>query len=155
MESFTEVNAIKVKAKGNPVLILPLIIYSDDLSGNRTKKWNKFDCITFLLAGLSKEMNTDRNNIHLICTSNKVTALEMLRPIVDELKILEDGVFLYDAHWKEEVYVIAPVFMLICDNPRASEFLGHMTGNPKKFCHFCLVIIIMIKLLCMIGFSYT
>ena len=108
-----------------------------------------------LLAGLSKEMNTDNNNIHLICTSNKVTALEMLRPIVNELKILQDGVFIYDAHWKEEVYVIAPVFMLTSDNPRASEFLGHMMGNPKKFCRFYMVIIIIIKLLCMSGFSYT
>lgn len=109
---------------------------------------------SFLLAGLSKEMNTDRNNIHLLCTSNKGTALEMLQPIVGELKILEDGVFLYDAHWKKEVYFIAPVFMLICDNLRVFEFLGHMTENPKKICRFCLVIIIMIKLLCMIGFSY-
>lgn len=53
------------------------------------KKWNKFDCIAFLLAGLPKEMNTSLKNIHFLATSNRVSVLELLRPIVDELKTLE------------------------------------------------------------------
>jgi hypothetical protein len=120
------------------VLVLPLILYSDDLSGNRSKKWNKFDCIAFLLAGLPKEMNTNLRNIHLISASNRVTVLEMLQPLADELKMLQSGTFLFDAYWNEVVFVYAPVLMVICDNPRSSELLGHMTGNPKKFCRLCM-----------------
>ena len=35
-----------------PSIVIPLIIYSDDTSGNRSKKWNKFDYWCLLLAGL-------------------------------------------------------------------------------------------------------
>ena len=84
-------------------------------------------------------MNTSLKNIHFLATSNRVSVLELLRPIVDELKTLENGVFLYDSHWKQDVFVIAPIFAVICDNPRASEISSHMTGNPKKFCRLCLV----------------
>ena len=84
-------------------------------------------------------MNTSLKNIHFLATSNHVSVLELLRPIVDELKTLENGVFLYDSHWKQDVFVIAPIFAVICDYPRASKISSHMTGNPKKFCRLCLV----------------
>lgn len=34
---------LKEKAKGKPVVKLPLILFSDDTSGNKSKKWHKFD----------------------------------------------------------------------------------------------------------------
>ncbi|KAL5486351.1 hypothetical protein EMCRGX_G018817 [Ephydatia muelleri] len=27
----------------------------------------------------------------------------------------------------------------MCDNPRVSQIVGHMTGRPSKFCRVCLV----------------
>ena len=42
---------LKNKAGGNPVVIAPIILYSDDFSGNRSKKWNKFDAWCLTLAG--------------------------------------------------------------------------------------------------------
>ena len=92
-----------------------------------------------VLAGLPKEMNTNHSNIHLLTTSNRVNALDLIKPIVHELKQLEYGVFIYDSYWKQDIFVIAPLFAVLCDNPRASELCGHMTGNPKRFCRLCLV----------------
>ena len=48
-----------------------------------------------LLAGLPKEMNTNHSNIHLLTTSNRVNALDLIKPIVHELKQLEYGVFIW------------------------------------------------------------
>ena len=47
-----------------PVVMVALMIYSDDTSGNKLKLWNKFDLWCFLLAGLPKEENAKLENIH-------------------------------------------------------------------------------------------
>jgi len=47
--------------------MIPLLLYTDDTSGNR----NKFDSWCFLLAGLPKAKNSQLHNIHFIGCSNK------------------------------------------------------------------------------------
>ena len=44
---YVQVHPIKSASNGIPVVISPLILYSDDFSGNRSKKWNKFDAWLF------------------------------------------------------------------------------------------------------------
>ena len=34
---------LKARADGKRVVMLPLILFSDDTSGNRSKKWHKFE----------------------------------------------------------------------------------------------------------------
>ena len=71
------------------------ILYSDDLSGNRTKKWNCLNAWCLMLAGFPKQLNAQHDNIHLMCVSNKVPVLQMVKPIVDDLLVLEKGVSRY------------------------------------------------------------
>ena len=48
--------------------------------------WNKFESYCVLLDGLPLEQH------HLfVCIFNKVTVLELVHPLVDMVKILEDG----------------------------------------------------------------
>ena len=117
----------------------PLILYTDDFSGNKSRQWSKFDCWALLLAGLPKEENSQFKNIHLIATSNRVTFLDMAGSIVDELILLEDGITMYDSFIEQEVLVVAPVFCFLCDNPRHSELINHLTGSPRKYCRMCEV----------------
>ena len=77
---------MKEKSQGRPVTVCPLLLYTDDTSGNKSKKWNKFDCWCMLLAGLHHEDNAKLHNIHLITYSNKVLVLDMAAP-----KVLESG----------------------------------------------------------------
>lgn len=77
-----------LKNNGMPVAIVPLLLYTDDTSGNRSKKWNKFDCWCFMLAGIPRHINAHLNNIHYISCSNKVDATEMMVSIIAELKTL-------------------------------------------------------------------
>ena len=92
-----------------------------------------------MLAGLPKELNAQHENIHLMSASNKVPVLQMAKPIVDDLLVLQEGIFMFDAYLQEDVFVIAPVLAVIGDNPRASEIAGHLTGSPNKFCRQCMV----------------
>ena len=87
-----------------------------------------------MLAGLPKSINAQLQNIHLLSASNKVSPLDMLELIVEDLMVLQIGVDMFDALLCCEVVVYAPVPACICDNPRASEIVGHLRGNPNAFC---------------------
>lgn len=131
---------LKKRSKGLPIVTVPLILFSDDSSGNRSKKWNKFDNWAMLLGGLPRSENAKTENIHLIAASNQVPAVGMCNSIVNDLNMLEEeGVFMYDASLKQECLVIAPVICFLCDNVRASELVNHMGSSANKYCRMCQV----------------
>ncbi len=57
-DTFTQPHPLKSVSLGRPVVMAPLIIYSDDTSGNKSKKWNCFNSWFFLLAGLPRQENS-------------------------------------------------------------------------------------------------
>ena len=133
-------NEWKERSNGLHVTIVPLILFSDDVSGNISKKWNKFDVWAMLLAGLPRNTNSLLENIHFICASNQANCLQLSKPIVDDLMVLEKkGVVMYDGFLKEDVLVVAPILCIIADNPRASEIVGHAGNSANKYCRICEV----------------
>jgi hypothetical protein len=129
----------RVKYDKLPVVMLPLLLYTDDTSGNQSKKWNSFDVWALLLAGLPRALNAQLHNIHFLCASNRCKAIEMTEPIVADLLKLEEGVVVFDALLKQEVLVVAPVMAILADNPRASEITNHIGNSGNKFCRMCQV----------------
>ncbi len=119
--------------------MVPLLLYTDDTSGNRSKKWNKFDCWCFLLAGLPRHMNTQLHSIHFIGCSNRVDCMDMTEAVVADLKKLEEGIIMFDASMKKDVLVVAPVMAVLADNPRHSEVINHLGGSANLFCRMCMV----------------
>ncbi|KAH9808337.1 hypothetical protein DFH28DRAFT_657217 [Melampsora americana] len=63
-------NPWREKAQGKVICHVPLALYSDDTSGNVSKKWNKHMSIYFTLAGLPPDMANQGFNIHFLATSN-------------------------------------------------------------------------------------
>jgi hypothetical protein len=126
-----------LKAAGIPVVIAPLLLYSDDTSGNRSKKWNKFDVWCCALASIPKDKAHNLTNIFFISCSNRTSAVPMSGPIVDNLKLLEGGIRVFDSVLMSEVLVIAPVICLLCDNARSSELLNHLGSKAVKLCRIC------------------
>ncbi len=139
MAYFAE-HPLKEKAAGRPVVILPLILYSDDTSGNRSKKWNKFDSWSVMLAGLPRSENAKIPNIHFLCCSNVISAMDMTEPIAQELVNLEvEGIEAYDALHDRPALLVAPLICVLADNPRASEVLNHLGGAARRYCRMCMV----------------
>ena len=90
--------------------------------------------------GLPKADNAQMRNIHLLTCSNRVGVLEMIEPIIPDLRMLETtGFLMFDAHLKQEVLVVAPVLLGMHDNPRASEVVNHMGSSANLFCRICMV----------------
>ncbi len=127
-------------AAGKPVVMLPLVLFTDDNSGNRSKKWHKFESWSLTLAGLPHHENAKLSNIHFRCCSDVVSPLDMAQPIVTELLILEEkGIEGYDAFLEMEVHVFAPLMCIVADNPRSSELLNHLGGSARKYCRMCIL----------------
>ena len=80
---------MKEKAAGRPVIMLPLVLFSDDTSGNKSKKWHKFDSWSVMLAGLSRHENSKISNLYFSCCSDVLSAMEMSEVIAANLKYLE------------------------------------------------------------------
>ncbi|KAI8136692.1 hypothetical protein BJV82DRAFT_547949, partial [Fennellomyces sp. T-0311] len=67
------------------VRVIPLNLFSDDTSGNTSKKWNKFDSWSMVPAALPLAERNKRENTFLLCVHNRLSAIDMLADIVDDL----------------------------------------------------------------------
>lgn len=75
----------KVAAGGKQTLTLPIVIFSDETSGNLSKKWNRLESYSFFLASLPREEVTKFSNIHFICVSNLVDSATLGKVIAEDL----------------------------------------------------------------------
>ena len=121
------------------MVVAPVVLYTDDTSGNVSKKWNKFDCFCISLAGLPLEEGRKFKNIHFICCSNKLSCLDMAEGIVLDLLELERGIVCFDVSLGKNIYVLSPIICALCDNARASELVNHLGSCALKYCRICMV----------------
>lgn len=114
-------------------------MYSDDTSGNKSKKWNKFEVFCVTLACLPKHDARKFNNIHFVTCSNQLSAIDLSKPIVEDLMKLEKGIEMFDTHLGKNVLVISPLICALCDNVRSAELLNHMGSKATRLCRLCMV----------------
>ena len=130
----------KAKSLGKPVYILPFVLFADDTSGNKSKKWHKFISWYLKFPGLPRKERLKTDNIHFLCCSDNLSALELAKPMAEELFMLEtQGLEVYDAQSKQMVLVVAPLICIVADNPMSSELLNHLRGAANKYCRICEV----------------
>ncbi|KAI7871419.1 uncharacterized protein EV154DRAFT_529593, partial [Mucor mucedo] len=122
------------------VRVLPITLFSDDTSGNRSKKWNCFESWIMNIAAFPLDESNKYENHFFFCTNNyEVTAMEMVKPLTDDLLKLEKGLVMYDAERQEDVFVIAPVLFFRGDNVRQAELAlnkGSRANHPCRFCYW-------------------
>ena len=65
--------------------MLPLVLFSDDTSGNKTKKllWN------LMLAGPPHHINLRHESIHFLSCSDLVSSFKQSKPIAQQHTLLE------------------------------------------------------------------
>lgn len=108
-----------------------------------------------MLAGLQKEENSKISNIHFICCSNEVPAIDMIPEVAKQLLVLEQGFEAYDAYLGTTVFVFAPVLCILADNPRHAELINHLGSGANKYCRMCMVIYQTLVVICTIDYRLT
>ncbi|KAH9820635.1 hypothetical protein DFH28DRAFT_1218091 [Melampsora americana] len=140
--AYTEIplpNVWRIKAKGKVIRNVPITLYSDDTSGNVSKRWNKHMSYYFTLSALPPGMTNQVFNIHFLATSNKSSALELGDHIVDELNALgKDGFTTHDLSLGTDVLVMVLPLCHLGDSPMHAEITNttnpSITLNPCRIC---------------------
>ncbi|KAH9820031.1 hypothetical protein DFH28DRAFT_885450, partial [Melampsora americana] len=131
-------NHWREKANGLIIRSVPLVLYSDDTSGNVSKKWNKHMSFYFTLAGLNPKLTNQEYHIHPLCTSNIANALEQGDQIVDELNHASSAGFqTYDCSIQRDVLVVPFILCHTGDSPMHAEISN--TTNPSGTLSPCWV----------------
>ncbi|KAI7947140.1 hypothetical protein MJO29_011667 [Puccinia striiformis f. sp. tritici] len=133
-------NKWRTIANGKIIRHVPIVLYADDTSGNRSKRWNKHVSYYFTLAGLPPVLSNMQYNCHFITTSNRAGALELAEPIVAELNELSSqGCVAYDCGLKKEVLIMSMTLCFLGDSPMAAEVTNTphpgSSNNPCRTCH--------------------
>ncbi|KAI9331518.1 hypothetical protein BD770DRAFT_288943, partial [Pilaira anomala] len=116
---------------------IPYNIFSDDTSGNSTKKWNCYDTWSMNPAAVPLSVANHYLNQLFLCGTNKLTAMEQLPYLVDDLVALENGIVLFDALYMEKVFVVAPLLFIKADNPRHADVTCMKASAAAYPCRKC------------------
>ncbi|KAL9937949.1 hypothetical protein V8E36_003494 [Tilletia maclaganii] len=129
---------LRGEARGLPVYSVFLKIFCDDLSGVRSKRWDKHHGVYYQNANLSSQYLGRDEAIKLFCASPSASAGELMESFVEELECLKTGFICMDAQTGRNVLVRPTFALCVCDNPMAAELVGivGMAGNyPCKCCN--------------------
>nr|XP_022293442.1 uncharacterized protein LOC111104031 [Crassostrea virginica] len=69
-----------------PVWTLPINIFIDDTSANRSKRWLGLHCIQMQLAGLKLNLRQGQDSIQLLSASEKVEPLTLMQPLISDIQ---------------------------------------------------------------------
>lgn len=74
------------KQRFQPVYTVPLNLFMDDTSANKSKKWKPLHCRQLQLAGIPKAKKQTLSSIKFFSASAEVPILEMARVVIDDIK---------------------------------------------------------------------
>ncbi|KDQ14121.1 hypothetical protein BOTBODRAFT_110526 [Botryobasidium botryosum FD-172 SS1] len=126
-------------AQGRPVYSIPLIIFLDDVSGNKSKQWNKHHSCYVSNGALPRQIQEKEVNVRFVSTSPHASPGEMMQAIKTSLRRTYDSpVPAYDPQAKQECLIrVFPLFFP-GDNPMQALHCsqGGLTCNfPCRTCH--------------------
>ncbi|KAL0097661.1 hypothetical protein J3Q64DRAFT_1694071 [Phycomyces blakesleeanus] len=123
------------------VIIFPINMYSDDTSGNDSKQYNVYYSFLIYFAVMTLEEQNKWENTLFVCTCNHVlNAVDMLRPLVDNLVTLQKGIQMYSDDLGKHVLVVAPLLLFMGDNPCQSQLAMHKKTASRRFCRKYLIL---------------
>ncbi|KAJ6631589.1 hypothetical protein B0H10DRAFT_2159828 [Mycena sp. CBHHK59/15] len=114
-------------AGGDPLYVTQVDFFGDDVSGNRSKSWNKHLNMYMTNHTLPRKLLQQEFHVHFVSTSPHASMAEQFQ----EFKAADEN-------------GKTTRFCIHCNctpsnNPMQSEICGHIGGKGNKFCHKCHV----------------
>ncbi|KAL7408769.1 hypothetical protein BDY24DRAFT_346075, partial [Mrakia frigida] len=114
--------------------------FGDDMSGNRTKRWNEHFSFYLSNASLPRWVQEIEGNIHFVGTSKDASPLEMGEGVVALFsKTFEKPLRVWDSKLRRDVLVVPFPVVKLGDNPMLAEEASSMSLNSNGPCRICTV----------------
>ncbi|KAI8378910.1 hypothetical protein BD560DRAFT_487811 [Blakeslea trispora] len=144
---FTIMHPLRKLAANQPgkyykVRISPIILFTDDTSGNKSKQFNAYESWSMRCASMTFKERSSLENMHFIGAVQKkegISGVSLIPCLVEDLVKLENGVVMYSAVDNEDVLVVAPVLWIEADSPCHSQLCGLYGLRTKCPCRKCYV----------------
>ncbi|KAI9061285.1 hypothetical protein FKP32DRAFT_1654775 [Trametes sanguinea] len=146
-------NPLRAIAGGDPLYTSFIDHFGDDVSGNRSKSWNKHWNTYMTHRNLPRRLLQQEFHMHFISTSPHASVVEQFHHLQKIIKLvyqIDDGMFICRGTHQDPVRVRDAMsgkmirFRIFVnaepsDNPMQSELSGHIGGGGNLFCRKCEV----------------
>ncbi|KAJ7213920.1 hypothetical protein GGX14DRAFT_534135 [Mycena pura] len=133
-------NPLRELAGDDPLYVVMLPLWADDVSGNKSKQYNKHLNMYMVNSNIPGQLLQQEYFVRFVSTSPTASSPEQFSAIKEQ--ILEthiNPIHCFDAASQMPCRVILRVPDLPADNPQQSEEASHMGGNANMKCRQCMV----------------
>ncbi|KAJ7096589.1 hypothetical protein B0H15DRAFT_774168 [Mycena belliarum] len=131
-------NPLRQLAEGDDLYVVMVPIWADDVSGNKSKQYNKHINMYLANANLPGQLLQQEYFVRFVSTSPHATSPEQFSAIKEQIEATRTKpIPCYNAETRRQCRVILRVPSLPADNPQQSEEASHMGGNANCGCRRC------------------
>ncbi|KAJ6456513.1 hypothetical protein C8R45DRAFT_1056469 [Mycena sanguinolenta] len=131
-------NPLRELAQGEDLYVVMVPIWADDVSGNKSKQYNKHINMYLANSNLPGQLLQQEYFVRFVSTSPHATSPEQFSALKEQIQATcTNPIPCYNAETRRNCRVILQVPSLPADNPQQSEEASHMGGNANCGCRRC------------------
>ncbi|KAJ6618968.1 hypothetical protein B0H10DRAFT_2371976 [Mycena sp. CBHHK59/15] len=131
-------NVLRELAEGDDLYVIMVPIWADDVSGNKSKQYNKHINMYLANSNLPGQLLQQEYFVRFVSTSPHATSPEQFSAIKEQIQSTHTKpIRCYNAETKRNCRTILRLPSLPTDNPQQSEEASHMGGNANCGCRRC------------------
>ncbi|KAF8170969.1 hypothetical protein K438DRAFT_1982253 [Mycena galopus ATCC 62051] len=125
-------------ASSRMVYSIPIVIFIDDVSGNKSKQWNKHFSCYMSNGALPRNKLENEFHVRFVATSPFASPLEIMQGVRASIEeTFSEPVPAWDCEAKEEVLLRSYGLLFAGDNPMQAELCSCAGLNSNYFCRTC------------------
>ncbi|KAJ6621770.1 hypothetical protein B0H10DRAFT_1945050 [Mycena sp. CBHHK59/15] len=131
-------HSLREKAGLRMVYSIPLAVFINNVSGNKSKQWNKHFSCYMSNGALPRTKLENKFHVRFVATSPFTSPLEIMQGVRASIEeTFSEPIVAWDCEAKEEVLLCSYGLLFAGDNPMQAELCSCAGLNTNVFCRTC------------------